>query len=63
MAKGDWTRKSIEDERARDAAREELEHGFKGAMSDGGMARYAKALRLVHGPAPEPGWDCHESNT
>ncbi len=48
------TRRCIADERARADARDELEHGFRGPMSDDDMERYATALTLVFGPAPEP---------
>lgn len=60
---GAWTRANIARERAREAARHELEHGFRGAMSDDDMVRYAEALRLVHGAAPSEDWDAFEPNT
>jgi hypothetical protein len=63
MARGDWTRRNIADERSRDAAREELAHGFRGAMSDDDMVRYAEALDIAYGPPPEDGWATYEPNT
>lgn len=63
MQRGDWTRRQIADGRARAEARDELEHGFRGPISDEDMVRYARASRLVYGPAPLEDWGSYEPNT
>lgn len=50
---GRWSRNNIAAERSKLASAEELRLGFRGAMTDDDMSRYARCLTLVYGPAPE----------
>lgn len=59
MARGDWSRRSIANERAMSKARAAMKNGFCG-LTD---LEYEEAVNLLSGPAPEEGWDRYEPNT
>jgi hypothetical protein len=53
VATGNYTRRAIAREREIAAAKEEIEHGFRGPVSDDDMVRYARLLDIVNGPPPD----------